>query len=113
MLENLNLTPTLVCQALIWATNFFLEVSALLDVRHCPKLQWRSGVVVITSTAQLHSTIPELRFCAGSNPARGMSEICDGKDHLQSSQLETIPQKEFINSSRKTNDANVRKWQKT
>ena len=24
---------------LIWATTFFLEVSALLDVRHCPKLQ--------------------------------------------------------------------------
>ena len=37
------------------------------------------GVVVIT-TAQLHSTKPELRFCAGSNPARDMSEICDGED---------------------------------
>ena len=30
---------------------------------------WHRGVVVIT-TAQLHSTKPELRFCAGSNPAR-------------------------------------------
>ena len=39
----------------------------------------RCGVVVIT-TAQLHSTKPELRFCAGSNPARGVSEICDGED---------------------------------
>ena len=38
-----------------------------------------SGVVVIT-TAQLHSTKPELRFCAGSNPARGVSEIRDGED---------------------------------
>ena len=28
----------------------------------------RRGVVVI-ATAQLHSTKPELRFCAGSNPA--------------------------------------------
>ena len=37
------------------------------------------GVVVIT-TAQLHSTKSELRFCAGSNPARGVSEICDGED---------------------------------
>ena len=37
------------------------------------------GVVVIT-TAQLHSTQPELRFCAGSNPARGVSEIHDGED---------------------------------
>ena len=39
----------------------------------------RRGVVVIT-TAQLHSTKPELRFCAGSNPARGVSEIRDGED---------------------------------
>ena len=37
------------------------------------------GVVVIT-TAQLHSTKPELRFYAGSNPACGMSEIHDGED---------------------------------
>ena len=40
---------------------------------------WRRGVVVIT-TAQLHLTKPELRFCAGSNPARGVSEICDDED---------------------------------
>ena len=40
---------------------------------------WCRGVVVIT-TAQLQSSKPELRFCAGSNPARGMSEICDGED---------------------------------
>ena len=39
----------------------------------------RRGVVVIT-TAQLHSAKPELRFCAGSNPARGVSEIRDGED---------------------------------
>ena len=41
--------------------------------------EWHRGVVVIT-TAQLHSTKPELRFCAGSNPARGVSGICDGED---------------------------------
>ena len=40
---------------------------------------WRRGVVVIT-TAQLHSTKPELRLCAGSNPAHGVSEIRDGED---------------------------------
>ena len=40
---------------------------------------WHHGVVVIT-TAQLHSTKSELRFCTGSNPARGMSEIHDGED---------------------------------
>ena len=64
----------------------------------------RCGVVVIT-TAQLHSTKPELRFCAGSNPARGVSEIRDGEDLPQWSRLEirlnaflrsTIPQKNSI-----------------
>ena len=37
------------------------------------------GVVAIT-TAQLNSTMPELRFCAGSNPARSMPEIHNGED---------------------------------
>ena len=40
---------------------------------------WRRGVVVITTT-QLHSAKPELRFCAGSNPARGTSEIHESED---------------------------------
>ena len=44
-----------------------------------PSVFWRCGVVVIT-TAQLYSTKPELRFCAGSNPARGVLEIRDGED---------------------------------
>ena len=43
------------------------------------KVWWHRGVVVIT-TAQLHSTKLELRFCAGSNPARGVSEIRNGED---------------------------------
>ena len=42
-------------------------------------IAWRRGVVIIT-TAQLHSTKPELRFCAGSNPVHGVSEIRDGED---------------------------------
>ena len=42
-------------------------------------MMWHRGVVVIT-TAHLPSTKPELRFCAGSNPARGVSEIRDGED---------------------------------
>ena len=67
-------------------------------------LNYRCGVVVI-STAQLHSTKPELRFCAGSNLARGVLEICDGQNLWQWSRLEirliafcwsTIPQKQFI-----------------
>ena len=62
-------------------------------------------VVVVTTTVQLHSTKPELRFCAGSNPAYGVSEIRDGEDLWQWSRLEirlsafcrsTIPQKQFI-----------------
>ena len=39
-----------------------------------------STSVVVITTAQLHSTKPKLRFCAGSNPARGVSEIRDGED---------------------------------
>ena len=65
---------------------------------------WRSDVVVIT-TAQFHSTKSELRFWAGSNPARSMSDIWDGVNLWQWSQLEIrlnafrrtiIPQKQFI-----------------
>ena len=57
------------------------------------------------TTAQLHSTKPELRFCAGSNPTRSVSENHDGEDLWQWSRLEirlnafrrsTIPQKQFI-----------------
>ena len=32
---------------------------------------------MVKTIAQLHSAKPELRFCTGSNPACGMSEICD------------------------------------
>ena len=58
--------------------------------------------VVVVTTAQLHSTKPELRFCAGLNPAHCVLEIRDGKDLWQWSRLEirlnafrrsTIPQK--------------------
>ena len=42
-------------------------------------MPWRRGIVGIT-TAQLHSTKPELWFCACSNPARDVSEIHDGED---------------------------------
>ena len=43
---------------------------------------WHRGVVVIT-TIQLHSTKPELRFGACSNPARGVSEIRAGENLIQ------------------------------
>ena len=44
--------------------------------------------LVVITTAQLHSTKPVHRFCAGSNPARGMSKICDSEDLWQWSWLE-------------------------
>ena len=62
-------------------------------------------VIAVIATAQLHSTKPELRLCTSSNPARGVSEICNGEDLWQWSRLEIrlnafrrsiIPQKQFI-----------------
>ena len=60
---------------------------------------------MVITTTQLHSTKPELRFSADSNPARGVSEIRYGEDLWHWSQLETrvngfrrstIPQKQFF-----------------
>ena len=60
---------------------------------------------MVITTAQLHSTKPQLRFCAGSNLACSVLEIHDGEDLWQWSQLEirlnafcrsTISQKQFI-----------------
>ena len=59
------------CETSIEATNWFIQIGSYKQLVH--------GIAVIT-TAQLHSTKPELRFCAGSNPARGVSEIRDGED---------------------------------
>ena len=61
-----------------------------------------SGVVVIT-TAQRSSIKSELRFCTGSNPALGVSEICDGENLWQWSRLE-IRRKRLssVNHSAKT-----------
>ena len=56
-----------------------LLYTELMESRYCINVQWRHAIVVIT-TVQLHSTKPELRFCANSNPARGVSEIRDGED---------------------------------
>ena len=61
----------------------------------------RRGVVVIT-TAQLHSPKPELSFCAGSNPARGVSEIREGEDLWQWSRLEIRLRLSSVNDTTKT-----------
>ena len=63
-----------------WTNKYYIDNSILDQL-------WRRSIVVIT-TAQLHSTKPELRFCAGSNPARCVSEICDGEDLWQWSRQE-------------------------
>ena len=61
--------------------------------------------VLVITTAQLHPTKTELRFCIGSNPAWGVSKIRDGEDLWQWLRLyrrlnallwSTIPQKQFI-----------------
>ena len=51
----------------------------ILDITIDDQREFNLPLVVIT-TVQLHSTKPELRFCAGSNPARGVSEIRDGEN---------------------------------
>ena len=56
-----------------------LEEKSTQSVGRKKKSSWRRGVEVIT-TAQLHSTKPELRLCTGSNPSRSVSEIRDGED---------------------------------
>ena len=46
---------------------------------------------MVITTAKLHSAKPELRFCAGSNPACGVLDICYT--------TKTIPQKKNTSSS--------------
>ena len=68
------------------------------------RLKWLRAVEVVTN-AKHHSSKPELMFCARSNPARDVSEICDGEDPIEWSWLEirlkvflcsTTPQKQCI-----------------
>ena len=82
----------------VWKENPLKQLSIIKGVL------FAHHIVVIT-TAQLHSSKPELRFCAGPNPACGVSEIRDGENLWQWSGLEirlnafhrsTTPQKQFI-----------------
>ena len=63
----------------VYSRNILISLIVLFSNLSSFIFSWRRGVVVIT-TAQLHSTKPELRFCTGSNPACGVSEIRDGED---------------------------------
>ena len=62
--------------------NFLLDYCRMREIeifKFILGITWHRGVVVIT-TAQLHSTKPELRLCADLIPARGVSEFRDGED---------------------------------
>ena len=54
----------------------FIEVLLLYFVRYIHGYMKSQPI----TTAQLHSTKPELRFYVGSNLARGVSEICHCED---------------------------------
>ena len=84
-----------------------LEISLKMLLTQVSVVLLCHGIVVIT-TAQLHSTKPELRFCTGSSPACSMSGIQDSEDLWQPSQLEirlnvfgwsTVPQSNSSSSS--------------
>ena len=55
-------------------TSLPASFSAWFCKKNVSQVLWRRAVVVIT-TAKLHVTNPDLRFCARSNPASGVLEI--------------------------------------
>ena len=59
----------------------FTPTPTYAHIHTAPHSFLRRGVMVI-ATAQLHSTKPKFRFCAGSNSARSVSEIYDGEKTL-------------------------------
>ena len=73
IVNHLQLHKTLTCTEALYVKNA-LEMSKNTPLISTGALLWRRGVVVLTN-AKLHSTKPELRFCAVSNPARGVSDI--------------------------------------
>ena len=54
-----------------------LHSAFVIDSKTSNVALWCSGYI---TAAQLHSAKSEFRFCAGSNPVRGMSEIHGGED---------------------------------
>ena len=74
---------------------FFKEVAFKNFVKFsgkhlCRSLYCRKTLVSesLLANAQLHSTKPEFRFCASSNPACVVWEVCDGEDLWQWPRLE-------------------------
>ena len=76
-----SFSPLLFVMALLPLTHILRELGMgyQLEKNGAKVKRIARGVVVVT-TAQLHSTKPKLRFCAGSNPAHAVSEIRDGED---------------------------------
>ena len=63
----------------IYDSKRVIFVTVVVPWWHCGVVMLHCGVVV-TTTAQLHSSKPELRFCTGSNPVHSMLEIRNGED---------------------------------
>ena len=77
--------------------NWFTSISELKCSKWILKIPERlsfegmhniNRVVVVITTAQLHSTKSEIRFCTRSNPVHGVSEIRNGENLWQWSPLE-------------------------
>ena len=47
---------------------------------------------MVCITSRLHSTEFELRFCAGSNPALGVSEVCHVENFQLMPRMSEMPQ---------------------
>ena len=71
--------------------NYSTKFMIMLFWASAPKSSAQNGIpkksldaslcsVVVVTTAQLHSTKFELRFCSGSNPALRVSEIYNGEN---------------------------------
>ena len=83
---------------------FHMQISIWWNVYLCKRFR---SVVVIT-TAQFHSTKPEIGFCTCLNPVRSVLGFCDGENLWQWSRQEirlntfrwsTIPQKKKSSSN--------------
>ena len=57
-----------------------ISCSERLKKQNLPSLVYKRARGDVIAIFKLHSTKPELRFIAGSNPARSVSEISDGED---------------------------------
>ena len=100
------LTINLVGQ-LTW-TNELIDCGLYKKLYFLSILLRHRGVVVITT--QLHSTKPELRFCAGLNHACAVSEIRNGEDLWKWSLLEIMLKRfSLVNHTTKT----TYHWKKT